>query len=128
MARAEKITENGMELLAPMGVSTAINFQPTGDGKAAITGDFVLTGREVNPVAKSLRETEFRGWEQLSAAVPAADHEAGAALQTRLRLCQVLVPTRRTLHQSSSSGRCIGGTLSRVPAHSEKGSAARLSC
>src|SRR5262249_46365649 len=56
VARAEKITENGMELLPPMGVSTALNFQPTGDGKAAIPGDFVLIGREVNPVAKTLRE------------------------------------------------------------------------
>jgi len=56
VARAEKITENGMELLPAMGVSTALNFQPTGDGKAAITGDFVLIGREVNPVAKALRE------------------------------------------------------------------------
>ncbi len=56
VARAEKITENGRELLPAMGVNTAINFQPTGDGKAAITGDFVLIGREVNPVAKKLRE------------------------------------------------------------------------
>ncbi len=54
--RAEKITENGMELLPAMGVNTALNFQPTGDGKAAITGDFVLVGREVNRVAKTLRE------------------------------------------------------------------------
>ncbi len=54
--RAEKITENGMELLPAMGVSTALNFQPTGDGKAAITGDFVLIGREVQAVAKTLRE------------------------------------------------------------------------
>jgi Domain of Unknown Function (DUF1259) len=56
IARAEKITDNGMELLPAMGVSTALNFQPTGDGKAAITGDFVLIGREVNPVARTLRE------------------------------------------------------------------------
>ncbi len=56
VARAEKITENGMELLPSMGVNTALNFQPTGDGKAAITGDFVLIGREVNAVAKALRE------------------------------------------------------------------------
>jgi hypothetical protein len=56
VARAEKITESGMELLPAMGVSTALNFQPTGDGKAAITGDFVLIGREVNPVSKALRE------------------------------------------------------------------------
>ena len=55
-ARAEKITENGMELLAAQGVNTALNFQPTGDGKAAITGDFVLIASEVNRVAKTLRE------------------------------------------------------------------------
>ena len=39
-----------------MGVATAINFQPTGDGKAAISGDFVLLGKEVNPVMRALRE------------------------------------------------------------------------
>ena len=39
-----------------MGLVTPINFQPTGGGKAAITGDFVLTGDEVNPVIKTLRE------------------------------------------------------------------------
>jgi len=39
-----------------MGSAVAINFQPTGAGKAAITGDFVLTAKEVNPVAKALRE------------------------------------------------------------------------
>jgi hypothetical protein len=39
-----------------MGVATAINFQPTGGGKAAITGDFVLLGSEVNPVLRALRE------------------------------------------------------------------------
>jgi hypothetical protein len=38
-----------------MGVATAINFQPTGNGKAAITGDFVLLGRKVNPVVRALR-------------------------------------------------------------------------
>lgn len=56
VARAEKITENGMELLPAQGVNTALNFQPTGDGKAAITGDFVLIASEVNRVAKALRE------------------------------------------------------------------------
>jgi len=39
-----------------MGSANAINFQPTGDGKAAITGDFVVTGGEVNPMIKALRE------------------------------------------------------------------------
>jgi hypothetical protein len=54
--RAETITENAMVLPPSMGVATAINFQPTGGGKAAITGDFVLLGKEVNPVMKALRD------------------------------------------------------------------------
>jgi hypothetical protein len=56
--RRDPITEGGMQIApaGPMGVATAINFQPTGSGKAAITGDFVLTGEEVNPVIKALRE------------------------------------------------------------------------
>jgi hypothetical protein len=56
VARAEKIMDNGMEVPASMGLATAINFQATGSGKAAITGDFVLVGSEVNPVIKALRE------------------------------------------------------------------------
>jgi hypothetical protein len=54
--RAEVITEDAMVVPPLMGVATALNFQPTGDGKAAITGDFVLLGKEVNPVMKALRE------------------------------------------------------------------------
>ncbi|HZE80011.1 MAG TPA: DUF1259 domain-containing protein [Candidatus Polarisedimenticolia bacterium] len=54
--RAEHITEAGMAIPNSMGVATALNFQPTGGGKAAITGDFVLLGKEVNPVIKALRE------------------------------------------------------------------------
>ena len=54
--RAEHITEGGMAVPNSMGVATALNFQPTGGGKAAITGDFVLLGKEVNPVIKALRE------------------------------------------------------------------------
>jgi Domain of Unknown Function (DUF1259) len=55
--RRDPITEGGMPLtpVGPMGVAIGINFQPTGDGKAAITGDFVLTGEEVNPVIMALR-------------------------------------------------------------------------
>src|SRR5207249_502663 len=55
--RRDPITENGTQITpaGPMGLATAINFQPTGNGKAAITGDFVLTGEEVNPVIKALR-------------------------------------------------------------------------
>jgi biotin operon repressor len=54
--RAEVITENAMVVPPTMGVATALNFQPTGNGKAAITGDYVLLGKEVNPVMKALRE------------------------------------------------------------------------
>ena len=55
--RRDPITEAGMIITptGPLGVATAIGFQPTGGGKAAITGDFVLTGDEVNPVVKALR-------------------------------------------------------------------------
>jgi hypothetical protein len=55
--RKDPIIENEMPItpVGPMGVATAINFQPTGDGKAAITGDFVLAGNEVNPVIRALR-------------------------------------------------------------------------
>ena len=52
--REETITEDGTELPPSMGTATALNFQPTGGGKAAITGDFVLLGSEVNPVIKIL--------------------------------------------------------------------------
>ena len=54
--RAERIVDMGEEIPPSMGVATGINFQPTGGGKAAITGDFVLLGSEVNPVIRTLRE------------------------------------------------------------------------
>ncbi|MGB9364417.1 MAG: DUF1259 domain-containing protein [Xanthobacteraceae bacterium] len=55
--RRDPVKESGIEIAppGPMGVATAINFQPTGGGKAAITGDFVLTGDEVHAVMKALR-------------------------------------------------------------------------
>jgi hypothetical protein len=55
--RTEQITDSGMTVPPSMGVATALNFQPTGNGKAAITGDFVLLGSEVNPVMKALRQS-----------------------------------------------------------------------
>ena len=54
--RAEVITEMGHPLLPAMGVTTVMNFQATADGKAAITGDFVLIDKEVNPVARVLQQ------------------------------------------------------------------------
>lgn len=57
--RAEKIMDQNMEIPPAMGVATALNFQPTGNGQSAITGDFVLTGNEVNPVMKALRDNSI---------------------------------------------------------------------
>jgi hypothetical protein len=56
--RRDAVTESNMQVApaGPMGVATAINFQPTGGGKAAITGDFVLIASEVNPVINELRK------------------------------------------------------------------------
>jgi hypothetical protein len=55
--RRDPITEAGMPVtpVGPLGAATGIGFQPTGGGKAAITGDFVMTADEVNPVIKALR-------------------------------------------------------------------------
>ena len=54
--RAETIHDMDTEIPPSMGTATSINFQPTGNGRAAITGDFVLLGSEVNPVIKALRD------------------------------------------------------------------------
>jgi hypothetical protein len=53
--RAEPVMDMNMALPAAMGSAESINFQPLGGGKAAITGDFILTGNEVDPVMKALR-------------------------------------------------------------------------
>jgi hypothetical protein len=53
--RAEAITDDGVAVPVSMGTAIALNFQPTGGGKAAVTGDFVLIAKEVNPVLKELR-------------------------------------------------------------------------
>jgi Domain of Unknown Function (DUF1259) len=54
--RRDPVTEQGMAVGAPiMGGATAINFQPTGGGKAAITGDYALVGSEVTDVVRALR-------------------------------------------------------------------------
>ena len=54
--RAESISDAGMNVPPSMGVATALNFQPTENGRAAITGDFVLLASEVNPVLRALRQ------------------------------------------------------------------------
>jgi Domain of Unknown Function (DUF1259) len=54
--RAQAITDHGMTLNAAQGVAEAINFQEAGQGNVATTGDFVLTGQEVNSVISALEE------------------------------------------------------------------------
>lgn len=52
--RPDDIRVAGMAMPPAMGVATALNFEPTGDGKAAISGDFVLLGKEVPALLKTL--------------------------------------------------------------------------
>jgi hypothetical protein len=54
--RAEPVKDGTMTVPPAMGSANAINFQPTGGGKAAITGDFVLLAKEVGPVMQALRD------------------------------------------------------------------------
>jgi hypothetical protein len=57
--RREPTKEGGMQVNTALGGANAINFQPTGGGKAAITGDFLVTGNEVNPLIRALRSSEI---------------------------------------------------------------------
>lgn len=56
IARAQTPKDSGMDVPPAMGSAIAINFQPTDEGRAAITGDFVLTASEVYPVMRAMRE------------------------------------------------------------------------
>jgi hypothetical protein len=53
--RRERIMEGDHEIPPSMGVATAINFQPLGGGRAAVTGDFVMRAEEVNRVIRALQ-------------------------------------------------------------------------
>jgi len=53
--RGDTIADAGMPVPPALGTATGVNFQPTGSGKAAITGDFVLEAAEVEPVLTALR-------------------------------------------------------------------------
>jgi hypothetical protein len=53
--RRDPVMESGMQVNGALGGANAVNFQPTGNGKAAITGDFLVTGNEVNPLIRALR-------------------------------------------------------------------------
>jgi hypothetical protein len=56
VARRERIREHGVLLPPAMGMATVLNFQATGDGRAAISGDFVLRTTEVDGVIGKLVE------------------------------------------------------------------------
>jgi uncharacterized protein DUF1259 len=53
--RRDPAKEGGMTVNPALGGANGINFQPTGGGKAAITGDFLVTADEVNPLIRVLR-------------------------------------------------------------------------
>jgi len=57
--RAEPIKDGNVDVPPPMGSANLINFQPTGGGKVAITGDLLLKVKEVNPVLKALRDRHW---------------------------------------------------------------------
>ncbi len=55
VARNQTITADNYVLPAGLGLTTSINFQPVGAGKAAINGDIVMTGQEIQKVIAALR-------------------------------------------------------------------------
>lgn len=55
VGRAEPVTLDGVALPAAIGVATALNFEATGDGQAAITGDFAMLPGEAQGVLGALR-------------------------------------------------------------------------
>jgi hypothetical protein len=57
--RRDPAMDDGMPVSAALGGANGINFQPTGGGKAAITGDFLVTGDEVNPLIRTLRANDI---------------------------------------------------------------------
>jgi hypothetical protein len=52
--RTSSCSSKRAPLPVAIGSGETINFQPTGNGTAAITSDFVLTATEVNPVLRAL--------------------------------------------------------------------------
>lgn len=53
--RVAPVHEDGTSLPPSMGLATGINFQPLGNGRAAVTGDFVMTASEVAAAMRALR-------------------------------------------------------------------------
>jgi hypothetical protein len=54
VARAERLTAGGSPLYAAQGVATALNFESVEGGRAAVTGDFAITGAEVDRLLHTL--------------------------------------------------------------------------
>lgn len=57
--RTDVISEDHMTVPPALGSAHAVNFQPTGDGKAAITGDFIALSDEVVPLITALRKNDI---------------------------------------------------------------------
>ncbi|MBH1933333.1 DUF1259 domain-containing protein [Streptomyces sp. AV19] len=55
-ARRETIIDHDRVLPRMTGATTAISFQPVGRGRAIISGDFVMTGQEMQHVVRALRQ------------------------------------------------------------------------
>lgn len=58
--RPEAIREGNEAIPPAMGVATGINVQPTTNGRAVTTGDFVLLPAEVNPVIRALQSNGIK--------------------------------------------------------------------
>jgi hypothetical protein len=58
--RREPVMESGMQVTGALGGANGINFQPTGNGKAAITGDFLVTGKRGQPSDPRLARRRYR--------------------------------------------------------------------
>ncbi len=59
--RADPVKDEGMVVPEAMGSAIGINFQATGNGKAAITGDLVLVGLGGQPGVARLAGERHRG-------------------------------------------------------------------
>lgn len=56
IARRKPVVADGHLLPPALGITTGVNFQPLGDNRAAINGDFVMTAGEVQHVIQALRK------------------------------------------------------------------------
>lgn len=118
--RGEPVLEAGMTILPSMGIATALNFEPTGGGKAAITGDFVLLGSEVNPIVKALRKHGIEVTALHSHMIDDSPHlffmhfwahddapRLAAGLRSALDLMNVTKPSRETAQAGSTTGTVV---------------------